>query len=230
MKISCGKYLEEHQLTDLNPRLRCISCNMTVAHLYDKGKGKYCIEDGQWVQHDSWSRYTAIDKEGWMCGACLEYEEAEPAAVVILHGAHGENPDDYHKHIFKIGSHVIINTSDDEMQGDLFEEVVKPYVLNLNWHPIAPWRGHYAGKPKDIWVEVIDDWFGTVDGHNCDRGDLGRFYKLYEQQKQMPGFPMMVCFPRTSNVCACGISVFVPRDFLESFKRWLGVDDLEVGI
>jgi len=231
-RMSCSQYLEEQGITDLRPRLRCISCGATVAQVYNKGKGRYYLEDGEWIECDGSGRYTAIDKtkQGWMCGPCVEYEEAEPRCVVVLYGEHGEDPDDYEKFQFKIGEYAIIETGDDEIPCDLFEKIIKPYAQSLNWHPSDPWRGHYADNWGDGWVKVIDDWFSTIDGHNCNSGDLGKFYKLYERQKQIPNFSMMVCFPRTSNVCACGISVFVPKIFLESFKKWIGVDSLEVEI
>ncbi len=227
-ETSCSKYLKEQGIMDLSPRLRCISCSATVAQLYNRGKGRYNIEDGEWIDCDGSGRYTPIneDKQGWMCGPCIEYEEAEPNCVVVLYGEHGEDSDDYQRYTFRIGSHAIIEVDDDEIPGDLFEQVIRPYAQQMEWHPSDPWRGHYASNFEHSWIKVIDDWFGTVDGHNCDRGDQGKFYELYGQQKQIPSFPMMVCFPRTSNVCACGISVFVPKLSLADFKSWLGVDEL----
>jgi hypothetical protein len=219
---STKQFLEEQGLNDLRPRLRCISCGQTVAQILRSDKnGRYHIEEGEWLDVCG-DRVTAIDKakEGWICGPCLEYEEAEPKAVVILHADE--------KFIFHIGQYAIVETGDDEIPRDLFEEVVKPYAMSLSWKPTDAWRGAYIGRFKDGWAKVIDDWFGTIDGHNCDRGDLGKFYDLYEVRKDVPEFPLLVSFPRTSNVCACGIECFTRAEDIAKFKSWLGVERLEI--
>jgi hypothetical protein len=183
--------------------------------------GRYYIEEGQWLDVYG-DRVTAIDKteEGWICGPCLEYEESEPKAVVVLHAED--------KFTFRIGEHAIVETGDDGISEELFDEVIRPYAIGLSWMPTDAWRGAYIGKFKDGWTKVIDDWFGTIDGHNCDRGDLGKFYELYEVRKEVPEFLLLVCFPRTSNVCACGIECFARKEDVARFKVWLGVERLEV--
>jgi hypothetical protein len=41
--MNCKEFLEGKELTDLKPRLRCVSCRRTVAEIYDNGKGNYLI-------------------------------------------------------------------------------------------------------------------------------------------------------------------------------------------
>ena len=214
-----AELIEEEGLFGLKPRTRCICCGATTAQVLEQ-YDKYAVIEGQYLDKGG-ERVTAIEKEGWICWPCLEMEEVEPKATVFLHA----NDERYG---FRVGSYAIIETGDDEVPGDLFEKVIRPYAERLNWHPSDPWRGAYIGSINSGWQKVIDDWFGTMDGHNIGDNDLGKFYEKYEKQKEVPDFSMLVCFPRTSNCCSCGIEVYTPEVFVDSFKEWIGVELLEM--
>lgn len=223
---TCTEFLEKEGLCGLKPRTRCVGCEATVAQLLAmEPDGRY-VEQGEWLDV-SGDRYVAIDasRQGWMCWPCLEMEEMEPQAVLLLYVS--EDAGECWQYKFRIGSHVI--TEDEEgLAGDMFESVVRAYAQKLSWRYRDAWRGAYIGDFDGEWVKVIDDWFGTIDGHNCDRGDLGKFYDAHEVTKKPVDFPMLVAFPRTSNVCSCGIEVYVKKEDVNLFKRWLKVSELEV--
>lgn len=212
--------IEKEGLYGLKPRTRCISCGGTAAQVL-KQYGRYALIDGEWLDKGG-DKVTAIDKEGWICYPCFEMEETEPRAVVLLYA-------DDERYGFRVGSYAIIETGEDEIPGAFFKWVIRPYAQSLSWHPSDPWRGAYIADFNSSWVKVIDDWFGTMDGHNLDDwNDVGKFYQLYEEEKTLPDCSLLVAFPRTSNVCSCGIEVYVPKAFVETFKEWLGVKVLEL--
>jgi len=210
-------FIKEEGLYGLTPRTRCIGCDCTVAQIF-KEFGKHALLDGQLLDKSDDS-ITAIEKEGWICHPCLELDEVEPAATIVLH-SEGQ------KFVFAIGKYAIFERGEDEIDGSLFEQI-RAFAKKLTWHSTDAWRGYYTADFDTNWVRVIDDWYGTIDGHNCDRGDFGRFYTKYEIEKTVPDCQLLVCHCRTSNVCSCGIEVYVPKTNLDTFKEWLGIEGLE---
>jgi hypothetical protein len=220
MTSELAQWLKEEQLY-IKPRTRCRGCGLTVAQII-KQYGKHAVLDGRFV--DPGDDYiTAIEdsKAGWYCWPCIEYDEAEPRATVVLYA------DDI-VYRFLVGEYAIFETGDDEVPGDLFEQVIRPYAKKLAWHPTDPWRGYFESSFNTVWTKVIDDWFCPQDGHNIGANDLGKFHKLYEVEKPRPDCTLLVCFPRTSNLFACGIEVYVPVWAVPIFKRWLEVETLEL--
>jgi len=220
MMTKLQRFIDKQNLY-VTPRTRCKICGLTVAQIY-REYGERGLLDARFID-DGDDFITAIDKSkaGWYCYPCLEYDLVEPKATVTLYSAQ----QDYH---FIIGEYLVEEQGDEQLSGELFEQVIRPYAQQLIWHSTDPWRGYYGANFNTTWTKVIDSWFCPLDGHNIGDNDLGKFHELYETQKVIPDCNLLVAFPRTSNVFACGIEVYVPNAFIDTFKQWLGVKSLEL--
>ena len=157
-------------------------------------------------------------KSKFVCEDCYFDDLAEPIATVVLAkdgeryvgkvGRYGFEAEDY----YGIGS------------GSSFYRLVSEYADSVKWHATDAWRGYYEGKLNGLWTRVLDSWFGIVDG--CFHGDnpLDKFHQRWEEQGEAPPFDVFVAFPRTSNVCSCGIDIYVPQGSEKRFQQWLGGD------
>ena len=211
------QWLEEENLY-ITPRTRCKGCGQTAAQIY-RSHGQYGLLDSIFLEEGN-DHIMVLDdaKAGWYCWPCIEYDQSEPKATAALCTG-GEQ---YH---FRIGQYGITECGDGEVPGALFEEVVRPYAKSLVWHSTDPWRGYYESHFSDRWTKVIDDWFG-IDGYNVT-GKLGRFHQKYKTEKTMPNCDLLVAFPRTSNVCTCGIEVYVRLEDMSIFQAWLEISATE---
>lgn len=143
----------------------------------------------------------------WLCEGCYSDDFAEPIAIVVIY----ENGERINKGI--IGNYNYY--AEDWSHEDLISE----YGHKLLWKSTDSWRGYYQGKLRGFTC-VIDSWFGSVDGYFPDE-DVENFHRKIEIEQDYPEFLMVVAFPRTSNVCSCGIEVWVEKGKKREFERWL---------
>jgi hypothetical protein len=143
-----------------------------------------------------------------VCENCWSDDGSDPVATIIWN-SQGDRDE------FWLGNYSLHGEWDESMRPEVWE-----YARLVNWQGSGGYRGSYQGKAIAGWVNVIDDWFGTIDGANVE-DDLAKFHKKWQEQKETPEFDMIVAFPRTSNVCACGIEVYVREADVDQFKNWL---------
>lgn len=215
-----AEWLKQEGLYGLTPRTRCMCCQETVAQIRGRDERGYAILDGQWVEEGG-DYISALKDSGWLCSWCMEQEHEYGNRIVYC--------EDGERSQFLIGEYIIQDLDDSNISGYIFDNVILPYAQGLTYHHTDAWRGHYDGTAfNSSWTKVLDGWFGTIDGHNVGDNDLGKFHEQFQVNQSLPDCPMLVAFPRTSNICACGIEVYVPKPKVGVFEEWLGVETLEV--
>ena len=148
------------------------------------------------------------DKAGqdWICEECYSDDvNSCIATAVIVEGGEKVN-------FARIGNYAY------ECDYDEYEDLIEEYGKRLKWCSTDSWRGFFTGQPDSL-VKVLDSWFG-IDGH-WGSPEVGKFHRKFEIEEDLPEFVMLVTFPRTSNVCACAIEVWVEKEHIEDFRRWL---------
>jgi len=144
-----------------------------------------------------------------VCDECWNDDGGGDAVATIIFSSQGD------RDTFHLGSYSLHGEYDESMRPEVWE-----YARNVKWIASSVYRGSYQGKAPDGWKNVLDSWFGTIDGHNVD-GDLEKFQEKWENEKKTPDFDLIVGFPRTSNVCSCGIEIYVKTGDKKQFLAWL---------
>ena len=174
-----------------------------------KGQRK-CFGCGRFFDFESFGFFADAGTEDDgkpICDICYGDDHAEPRATLLF----WDGDEDTEKG--SIG-HYSINA-------EYFEELAYAYALRFGWHSTDGWRGYFGGKDFEDWVKVLDSWFGTIGGHTHGDTELENFHRRWETEKARPDFPVFVAFPLTSNVCSCGIEVYVKKENKEDFAKWL---------
>jgi hypothetical protein len=168
-----------------------------------------CVCCGNPFDYESfgWAAELGDDEGKPLCDDCYS-GDSDDANVVTYYDSYGGVATSH------VGTYAVHGEFDESELPELFE-----YARSLTWCGVG-WRGSYNGKAPDGWANVIDDWFGTIDGYNID-GDLEKLRAKVEDEGDHPDFPMIIAFPRTSNVCACGIEVYVKEKDKAKFKTWI---------
>ena len=179
-------------------KVKCLVCDQVLN----------CREEGYLVEIGS-------HKGKLVCDDCWFDDLAEPIATVIL-------AKDGERYTGKVGNYGF--EAEDYCgigSGSDFYRLVSEYADSVKWHASDAWRGYYEGKLDGLWTKVLDSWFGTIDAFFHEDDLLDRFHQRWEQGEETPPFDVFVAFPRTSNVCSCGIDVYVPKGKEEEFTKWV---------
>jgi len=98
------------------------------------------------------------------------------------------------------------------------DDPIAEYFESLKWISSDAWRGHYEGEAPSGYEQMVDGWFGTVDGH-FPTDSIERFHEVWESGTlEELGVDLFMAAPITSNVFACGIEVYVSNDHIDLFK------------
>ena len=98
------------------------------------------------------------------------------------------------------------------------DTAIAEYFESVKWHSSDGWRGYYEGDAPSGYKQMVDGWFGTVDGH-FPQDSIERFHEVWESGiLEELGVDMFMAAPITSNVFACGIEVYVSNDNIDLFK------------
>lgn len=159
---------------------------------------------------------TLGEHQGWLiCERCESSDRSEGTPVYHVTGG---SVDD-----FVIGSYAVHGEYDESQAGPVYE-----YAKSIHRVATDAWRGYYTGHAPEGWINVLDDTFsndGVIMGDHTDA-----FRQVWNKAKRAGDFPedleMLVCFPLTSNVCTCGIEVYLRDDpeVLAAYQLWVGWD------
>jgi len=172
----------------------CVSCEEKLSENPDQD-GDYFAEYGEMAGKE-------------ICCGCYESDLSD--AMTLIHCIDSE------RITYKLGRYNGIN----EDVCESLEDGDSILAFLPSWHSSDAWRGHYETKPGDDWIRVVDGWFGTVDGYT-PYDEIDKFHKKWEVEQSTPRFEMIVCFPRTSNCCSCGIEIYVKDGWQQQFSNWL---------
>ena len=162
-----------------------------------------CEETITKVEKENWDAVEA--KDGWIHQGCRDDDLAEPA-VQAFYSEGGED-------IIGVKGSYCTDIYD-------YAPELEEYLDSVNWKSSDGWHGCYEGKAPQGWENVIDTWFCGFDGHNIE-GLTEKFHEKWSENKERPEFPLIVAFPRTSNLFSTGLEVYVPTDNVEDFTAWL---------
>tara|TARA_Y100000034_G_scaffold64814_1_gene78450 strand:- start:134 stop:667 length:534 start_codon:yes stop_codon:yes gene_type:complete len=109
---------------------------------------------------------------------------------------------------------------------DYEDNAIAEYFDSVKWHSCDAWRGYYKGEAPAGYEQMVDSWFGSVDGYFPD-DIVGRFHEAYESG-ELDGIEYFAAFPRTSNVFSSGIEVYIHNQQVDESKSIIGIND-EVG-
>ncbi len=127
-----------------------------------------------------------------VCRSCYEDDLSEPSAVV----SYGD--DDERDGSKRIGS------CQNETNGD----------FTVGYIRTDGWRGYHVMR-SDTYVKVFDDQI--LSGHESEEM-LRNFNDFVMNRFDEEGIDYARCFPRTSNVFACGFEIWVKKDMNQFLK------------
>jgi hypothetical protein len=98
------------------------------------------------------------------------------------------------------------------------DDAISEYFESVKWIASSAWRGHHEGEAPSGYKQMVDGWFGTVDGHFPD-DSIERFHEVWESGiLEELGVDLFMATPITSNVFSCGIEVYVNNNHIDLFK------------
>ena len=103
-----------------------------------------------------------------------------------------------------------------DLPDDLWE-VITAIVSGTGWVSTDAWRGYYDGPDSiDSWVKVSSGWHSGME-----RSELSDAINEITAGEAGFDFPVIVCFPLTSNVCAIGLEVYAPEPYADQVDAYL---------
>ena len=178
---------------------------------WNKG-GRKCVSCGEFMREDEWENWGNYSEKGKpLCEACYSDDLNDPisTAVLYLEGEKSERMD--------FGNYTFFAEGMESLGEMIFNA--------LHWVRTDPWRGYYNLSKMEGWENVLNTWFGSVDGYFHGDEVLEAIHYRLEEQNDYPEFELLMVFPRTSNVCSCGIEVFIHKEDMDKFNNWLGLED-----
>jgi len=105
------------------------------------------------------------------------------------------------------------------------QSLVESLVTSTFWHSVNAWRGaEITPHETEKWIEVISGWHSSME-----ETEASRFLNSLQELAETEKFPVALVITRTSNICALGVSVYVPKKNVERFKH-LAKDNLQTGL
>jgi hypothetical protein len=101
---------------------------------------------------------------------------------------------------------------------------ISEYFESIKWISSDAWRGYYEGKTPKGYTQMVDGWFGAVDGH-FPNDSIERFHEIWESGiLEGMGIDLFMSSLTTSNLFSNGIEVYVSNDHIDLFKSIMAGD------
>jgi len=176
-------------------KLECICCKEEIT------------EDGCYFLDDYWDEYGYTwlrDKHayGVVCYPCLEALDNS----LLYVDEHGKILLRFTDEFYGFDLHRYEGEPNDVMP--LLERIMQSY----GWKPIDPWRGHYEAKRTKVsnMVMALTGWHDAFSPSEYSE----RLKDLLETIT-----PIVMVYPRSSNVCVCYFDVWVPIHLARAVQR-----------
>ena len=129
---------------------------------------------------------------------------------------------------------VVYTVPVDDLSDDEYEEVKRWLDRNrlsvwslfggYRWRPSDAYRGVYThrGDVKE-WEKVFEGWVSTFAGGDRVLRRLSEIERL--RTSDLPSYPVLFAFPRSSNITVAYFDVWVPKGMKEDFLRLVGAEE-----
>ena len=188
----------------------------------------YPITDDEWGRDD----FFWMDSKKPISGFLPSYKDEELAAYgnrlqLIL----PVNDSVYSLSAVFLDNIFFLDVYPDSFPEDDWRDVVKWLKKNINsvidvaasygWKSVDAWRGFYdSEKESGAWEKIVQGWVGIGSSdENVEK--LAKVSKL----EITFDFPVILVFPRGSNVCVTYFDVWVPKGKGKVFVYILGLED-----
>jgi len=133
-----------------------------------------------------------------------------------------------------LGNTLLLKLPVDDLGDDEFDELVKllsdEYLKEIaeicksyTWVLSDAYRGCYQAvkEPQCQFKKVIEGWVAIGDYSDRVINRLASLDRLELPIEDYPDCPVLLVFPRSSNVCVTYFDVYVPTDKAKYFLQWL---------
>jgi len=154
--------------------------------------------------------YSWLDEEleyAYVCYGCIESLH-EYGNRMVYYDEHGKISVTFDERIYFYDAE---DYEEHEGYGDVMrflEEVMKSYV----WEKTDAWRGHYEAKDGEVggWVKAVEGWNDAFSDSK---------YTLFVKEVMEYFRPILVVFPRSSNLCVVYYDVWCRKEDKAKVQR-----------
>ena len=169
-----------------------------------------CCDCGEPVDTEVEYYWSSVEQDH-LCGGCYESDTSSCATVHIV----SENGIEQ----FYVGKHIRMTEYGDDIEwsGDY-----KALKFTNEWVSTSEWRG-YSETKIEGWETIVDGW--TTGGWD---DPIARSKQVFNQwaedvltEEIIPPVPVAIITEPTSNVFSTAVTVQVPKEFVDTFVKWL---------